>query len=64
MIPVIQSSSFFLSANCTQVDLFLINFYCSLPFHILKVDTSHETWFLVFKVLPPVSLSAFNFWNN
>ena len=43
----------------SQMNLFLINFYCCLPLHIFEIDISHETWFLVLKILSPVSLSAF-----
>lgn len=63
LVPVIQSSSLFLWANSPQVDLFLLNFYRCLPFHVFKIYTSHYTRFLVFNMFPPVTLSAFDFWN-
>lgn len=46
------------------MDLFLVNFNGSLPFQILEINTSHDTWFLVFDVLPSMSLSSFNLCKN
>ena len=41
-IPVVQMSSLFLGTKRPQMDLFLVDFNCSLPFHVLEVDAPHD----------------------
>lgn len=62
-LPVIQAGSFLLRAHRAQMDLFLVDFNCSLPFHVFVIHPSHYARFLVLEILPSVSFSSFELWD-
>jgi len=61
LIPIIKPGCFILCPNSTQVNLFLVNFYGSLPFHIFEINPPHNAWLLIHILLSSMSFSALDF---
>jgi len=61
LIPIIKPGCFVLCPNSTQVNLFLVNFYGSLPFHIFEINPPHNAWLLIHVLLSSMSFSALDF---